>query len=75
MQKLIQIFVDKLAIDPSQLKYEATFDNDLNIDSLDLYELFLSVEKEFQVTIPDEESEKIFTVGALIDYLDKHTVN
>ena len=68
-QKVKQIIVDKLGVDESEVTNEASFTNDLGADSLDTVELIMEFEKEFDVTIPDEQAENIQTVGDAIDYL------
>lgn len=65
-----QIIVDKLGVDESEVTREASFTNDLGADSLDTVELIMEFEKEFDVSIPDEEAENIQTVGQAIDYLE-----
>ena len=64
------IIVDKLGVDESEVKPEATFTNDLGADSLDTVELIMELEKEFNITIPDEQAEKIATVGDAIAYVE-----
>ena len=61
------IIVDKLGVDESDVSREASFTNDLGADSLDTVELIMEFEKEFDLTIPDEEAEEIATVGDAID--------
>jgi acyl carrier protein len=70
--KIIRIIIDKFAVDENDLSYQASFCNDLNIDSLDLVEFIDAIEKEFQIRIPDEDAERLTTVGSVIDYVDKH---
>jgi acyl carrier protein len=70
--KIIRIMIDKFAVDENDLSYQASFSNDLNIDSLDLVEFIDAIEKEFEIKIPDEDAEKLTTVGFVIDYVDKH---
>lgn len=65
-----RIIVDKLGVDESEVSREASFTNDLGADSLDTVELIMEFEKEFDVSIPDEEAENIQTVGQAIDYLE-----
>ncbi|MFB6272594.1 MAG: acyl carrier protein [Salinibacter sp.] len=65
------IIVDKLGVDESDVSREASFTNDLGADSLDTVELIMEFEKEFDLTIPDEEAEEIATVGNAIDYLEE----
>ena len=73
--KVIQIMVDKFGIDEKQLSYKASFAGDLNIDSLDLLELITEIEKEFKLHIPDEDAERLTTVGNVIDYVERHAAN
>ncbi len=68
-QKVKQIIVDKLGVDESEVTTEASFTNDLGADSLDTVELIMEFEKEFDVSIPDEQAENIQTVGQAVDYL------
>ena len=68
--KVIDIIVDKLGVDASEVKAEASFTNDLGADSLDTVELIMELEKEFGVTIPDSDAEKIQTVGDAISYIE-----
>ena len=65
------IIVEKLGVDPSEVTETASFTNDLGADSLDIVELIMEFEKEFGVTIPDEDAEKIATVGDDINYIEK----
>ncbi len=69
--KVKQIIVDKLGVDESEISHESSFTNDLGADSLDTVELIMEFEKEFDIAIPDEEAEKIQTVGMAVDYLEK----
>ena len=64
------IIVDKLGVDESEVKPEATFTNDLGADSLDTVELIMELEKEFNITIPDDQAEQIATVGDAIAYVE-----
>ena len=64
------IIVDKLGVDEAQVKAEASFTNDLGADSLDTVELIMEFEKEFGISIPDEQAEKIATVGDAISYIE-----
>jgi len=63
------IIVDKLGVEESQITPEASFTNDLGADSLDIVELVMGFESSFQISIPDEDAEKISTVGDAIKYL------
>ena len=64
------IIVDKLGVDENEVVTEASFTNDLGADSLDTVELIMEFEKEFGITIPDEEAEKITTVGEAIAHIE-----
>ncbi|HKL88278.1 MAG TPA: acyl carrier protein [Salinibacter sp.] len=65
------IIVEKLGVDESDVTSDASFTNDLGADSLDTVELIMEFEKEFDLTIPDEEAEEIATVGDAIEYLEE----
>ncbi len=67
--KVKEIIIDKLGIEESEITDSASFTNDLGADSLDTVELIMEFEKEFNVSIPDEDAEKIGTVGDAISYL------
>ena len=69
-EKVRQIIIDKLGVDGSEVTNEASFTNDLGADSLDTVELIMEFEKEFDVSIPDEQAENIQTVGQAVDYLE-----
>ncbi len=66
------IIVDKLGVDETEVTTEASFTNDLGADSLDTVELIMEFEKEFNISIPDEQAETITTVGQAIAYLEEH---
>jgi len=68
-QKVIDIISEQMGVDKSDITRETSFINDLNADSLDTVELVMEFEDEFDMSIPDEEAEKIQTVGAAIDYI------
>ena len=68
-QKVIDIISEQMGTDRSEITRETSFVNDLNADSLDTVELVMEFEDEFDMSIPDEEAEKIQTVGAAIDYI------
>jgi acyl carrier protein len=70
--KVKKIIVDKLGVDESEVTEAASFTNDLGADSLDTVELIMEFEKEFNLSIPDEQAETITTVGQAIAYLDEH---
>ncbi|MBK9151421.1 MAG: acyl carrier protein [Saprospiraceae bacterium] len=69
-EKVRKIIVDKLGVDESEVTNEASFTNDLGADSLDTVELIMEFEKEFDVSIPDDQAEKIQTVGQAIEFLE-----
>jgi acyl carrier protein len=68
-KKVKEIIVSKLGVDEAQITHEASFTNDLGADSLDTVELVMEFEKAFNIQIPDEDAEKISTVGDAINYL------
>jgi acyl carrier protein len=67
------IIVDKLGVDENEVTPEASFTNDLGADSLDTVELIMEFEKEFNIAIPDDQAEKIGTVGDAIAYIENNT--
>lgn len=67
-----KIIVDKLGVDEAEVVTEASFTNDLGADSLDTVELMMEFEKEFNISIPDDQAENIGTVGQAISYLEEH---
>lgn len=67
--KVKEIIMNKLGVDSNQITNQASFTNDLGADSLDTVELVMEFEKEFSVQIPDEDAEKITTVGDAVTYL------
>ena len=70
--KVKAIIVDKLGVDESEVTPEASFTNDLGADSLDTVELIMEFEKEFNIAIPDDQAEKIGTVGDAINYITEN---
>ena len=70
--KVKEIIIDKLGIEKSEITDLASFTNDLGADSLDTVELIMEFEKEFNVSIPDEDAEKIGTVGQAVSYLKEN---
>jgi acyl carrier protein len=69
--KVKAIIVDKLGVDESEVTDEASFTNDLGADSLDTVELIMEFEKEFDLAIPDDQAEKISTVGEAIQHIEE----
>ena len=70
--KVKEIIVDQLGVDADEVTPEASFIDDLGADSLDTVELVMALEEEFSMEIPDEEAEKIKTVGDAIEYITSH---
>ena len=68
-QKVIDIVAEQMGVDNAEITRDTSFVNDLNADSLDTVELVMEFEDEFEMSIPDEEAEKIQTVGQAIDYI------
>jgi acyl carrier protein len=68
--RVISIIVDKLGVAEDEVTVEASFTNDLGADSLDTVELIMEFEKEFNIAIPDDQAEKIQTVGNAIEYIE-----
>ena len=66
------IIVDKLGVEENEVTPEASFTNDLGADSLDTVELIMEFEKEFNISIPDDQAENIGTVGDAINYVEEH---
>ncbi len=70
--KVRDLIVDKLNVEPSEVTLEASFANDVGADSLDTVELMMTFEKEFEMSIPDDEAQAIKTVGDAIKYIESH---
>ena len=70
-KKLKEIVMDRLNAEEDQIKPEASFVEDLGADSLDIVELIMGIEEEFDIEIPDEDAEKLTTVGEALDYIKK----
>ena len=70
--KVKEVIVDKLGVKENSIKSEAHFVNDLGADSLDTVELIMEFEEEFGIEIPDDDAEKITTVGSAVEYIEKH---
>ena len=71
-EKIYQIVSEQMGIDKSELTLETSFVDDLNADSLDTVELVMEFEDEFEMSIPDEEAEKIRTIGQTVSYILEH---
>ena len=72
-KRVRDIIVDKLCISEDEIKPESSFQNDLGADSLDTVELIMEFERVFEVNIPDDQAEKIATVGDAIAYIEEHS--
>lgn len=72
-KRVKEIIVDKLTVDENEVTPTAEFSKDLGADSLDTVELIMEFEKEFDITIPDADAEKISTVGDAISYIEEHS--
>jgi acyl carrier protein len=70
-EKFKEIVVDRLGVDPNEITPQASFVDDLGADSLDTVELVMAFEEEFDIEIPDEDAEKLTTVGKAMEYLEK----
>ena len=69
-EKIRVLIVEEVGVDADQVTMEASFKNDLNIDSLDLFEMVMALEEEFDVEIPSEDLEKMDTVGDIVAYIE-----
>ncbi len=69
--KIKEIIVEQLGVDPEKVKLEASFIDDLGADSLDIVELVMAMEEEFDIEIPDEDAEKLRSVSDVVTYLEK----
>ncbi len=70
-ERVKEIIVDQLGVDANEVTDEASFIDDLGADSLDTVELIMAFEEEFDIEIPDDEAEKLTTVGKALEYLEK----
>lgn len=73
--KVKEIIVEQLGVDPEEVTLEASFIDDLGADSLDIVELIMALEEEFELEIPDEEAEKFPTVGSVVEYIKENSEN
>ena len=74
LEKMKEMIADQLSVDEDKITLESNFKEDLDADSLDLFELVMALEEEYGIEIPSEELESLTTVGAIIDYLKAHGV-
>ena len=70
-EKIRDLIVEEVGVDEEQVTMDASFKNDLNIDSLDLFEMVMTLEEEFDVEIPSDDLENIDTAGDLINYIEE----
>ena len=73
-KKVTDILVDKLGVEPEEVKSEADFREDLGGDSLDLAEVVMKVEREFHISVTDEEAEQAKTVGDICDMVERYVM-
>ena len=71
LERVTKVIVDRLGVDESEIKMEASFRDDLGADSLDVVELVMELEDEFDMEISDDDAEKIATVGDAVTYIDE----
>ena len=69
--RVIEIVAEELSVEKDKIRRETTFIQDLGADSLDIVELVMALEEEFDINIPDDQAEKITTVGEAIDHIEK----
>lgn len=72
-KKVKEVISEQLGIDAEEITMESSFVDDLGADSLDVVELIMALETEFDIEIPDEEAERISTVGDIVEYIKAHT--
>lgn len=75
LEKIKEILSEQFDVEMDEIAVETTLQEDLGADSLDVVDLLMSIEDEFEVEIPDEEVENIKTVGALVEYIESHSKN
>ncbi len=71
-EKVKAIIVDQLGVEEDEVKLESSFIEDLGADSLDIVELIMALEEEFEIEVPDEDAEKLTTVGSAVQYIQTH---
>lgn len=74
-ERVVTVIADKLDVPADDIKSDSRFVEDLNADSLDQVELIMALEDEYDITIPDEDAQKIVTVQDALDYIDKHVTS
>jgi acyl carrier protein len=72
-EKIKSVIAEQLSIDEEEIAIESSFIDDLGADSLDIVELIMALETEFDIEIPDEDAEKIATVGDVVEYIKAHS--
>lgn len=72
LEKIKEIVSENLGIDTEQITEESSFKNDLGADSLDIFEMVMALEDEYEIEIPTEDLEKIMTIGDVINYINEH---
>lgn len=72
LEKVKAIIVDQLSVEEEEVTLEASFIEDLGADSLDIVELIMALEEEFEIEVPDEDAEKLTTVGSAVTYIKEH---
>ena len=71
-ERVVEVISEQFGVSKDQVKPETSFINDLGADSLDIVEMVMELEEEFDINIPDDASEKIQTVGQAVEYIEKH---
>ena len=71
-EKLKKVIADVLNVDPDEITMETTFVDDLGADSLDVFQIIMGIEEEFDIEIPDADAEKVTTVGDVVDYIKEN---
>lgn len=72
-EKVKAIIVDQLGVEAEEVTLESSFIEDLGADSLDIVELIMALEEEFEIEVPDEDAEKLTTVGGAVEYIKGHS--
>ena len=74
LEKIKELLVDQLGVDEDEVTLDASFKDDLGADSLDLFEMVMNLEEEYDIEVPAEELENIVTVGDMIEYMDSNGI-